>query len=415
MEAQATASASNADQPQEFDFWEFVACSKCHLAFSSDGVSAPTVPFWLSDCGHILCNSHLNADQSCPSCNAQRIELMPLQKEFQQESLAASLRYYKNRCAQYRTLLERVKGDMSSVKSLKKENEALKHEVAQLRSGWKPQTEQQQEGAQIVNANGKRPRVDHRMSMSSPRSIHTPLGPQRITLPPEHDPPPLFAKPGGPSRAPATPRSVQKTQGLEVPGASHFTQQYAYNPPQTPQMLVQPQQGFSHAQQAPARLLTGQMQAQTQSLGKNHQRLMPPPPTPDYARQNGADRQIQRFAMPRISNPVHGKEGTFYLDSFTPQQQQQPTFVPTAEDQQPMMIQSRSQTPRRFVPSSASGKHSVPPRPTGASQCLPPKIAMLAEQGRFVPSTASGRTAPGSAQHKNSFAHTQRAGFIPST
>ena len=28
--------------------------------FSADGTSAPSVPFWLTECGHVLCNSHLS-------------------------------------------------------------------------------------------------------------------------------------------------------------------------------------------------------------------------------------------------------------------------------------------------------------------------------------------------------------------
>ncbi|KAF8892492.1 hypothetical protein BD779DRAFT_1509345 [Infundibulicybe gibba] len=62
-----------------FDFWEFVHCTRCRLPFSSG--SNPTIPFWLTECGHIICNSHLNADQSCATCGAQKIQLVPLQRE----------------------------------------------------------------------------------------------------------------------------------------------------------------------------------------------------------------------------------------------------------------------------------------------------------------------------------------------
>ena len=89
----------------ELDFWEFVNCARCHLPFNTDGGSPP-VPFWLTECGHVICNNHLSesgvrfsvasrlsadptnsrnsvtdTDQSCAQCGAQGIQLIPLQKE----------------------------------------------------------------------------------------------------------------------------------------------------------------------------------------------------------------------------------------------------------------------------------------------------------------------------------------------
>jgi hypothetical protein len=42
----------------DFDFWEFVSCAKCQLSFSLD--AGATVPFWLTQCGHVICNNHLS-------------------------------------------------------------------------------------------------------------------------------------------------------------------------------------------------------------------------------------------------------------------------------------------------------------------------------------------------------------------
>ena len=50
-------------QPQiqrEFDFWDYVACSRCHLSFNQDGGGHPPVPFWVTECGHVICNNHLS-------------------------------------------------------------------------------------------------------------------------------------------------------------------------------------------------------------------------------------------------------------------------------------------------------------------------------------------------------------------
>lgn len=67
----------------EWDFWEFVNCALCHLLFVPNDKGPPAVPFWLTECGHIVCNNHLNPDRSCPKCGDQDIELMPLQRDLE--------------------------------------------------------------------------------------------------------------------------------------------------------------------------------------------------------------------------------------------------------------------------------------------------------------------------------------------
>lgn len=44
---------------QEFDFWDYVSCSLCYLLFTPNDKGPPPVPFWLTECGHVLCNNHL--------------------------------------------------------------------------------------------------------------------------------------------------------------------------------------------------------------------------------------------------------------------------------------------------------------------------------------------------------------------
>ena len=46
----------------EYNFWDYANCTRCHLSYTSD-VSGPQVPFWLTECSHVLCNNHLS--QSC--------------------------------------------------------------------------------------------------------------------------------------------------------------------------------------------------------------------------------------------------------------------------------------------------------------------------------------------------------------
>ncbi|KIM48922.1 hypothetical protein M413DRAFT_438097, partial [Hebeloma cylindrosporum] len=51
--------SNTAGDQSDFDFWEFVSCSKCRMPFALDNGLA-TVPFWLTECGHVICNNHLS-------------------------------------------------------------------------------------------------------------------------------------------------------------------------------------------------------------------------------------------------------------------------------------------------------------------------------------------------------------------
>lgn len=54
-----TGPASAPRQDPDFDFWDFVSCAVCHISYSSPDRGPPPVPFWITECGHVLCNSHL--------------------------------------------------------------------------------------------------------------------------------------------------------------------------------------------------------------------------------------------------------------------------------------------------------------------------------------------------------------------
>ncbi|RPD66102.1 hypothetical protein L227DRAFT_648884, partial [Lentinus tigrinus ALCF2SS1-6] len=72
---------SNVSASPELDFWEFVNCGICHLEFVKENGSLSSVPFWLTECGHVVCNSHINPDHSCYECGSQGVQLMPLARE----------------------------------------------------------------------------------------------------------------------------------------------------------------------------------------------------------------------------------------------------------------------------------------------------------------------------------------------
>ncbi|KAG6335586.1 hypothetical protein ID866_3502 [Astraeus odoratus] len=44
----------------DFHFWDFVGCALCHLLFVPNDKGPPPVPFWLTECGHVVCNNHLS-------------------------------------------------------------------------------------------------------------------------------------------------------------------------------------------------------------------------------------------------------------------------------------------------------------------------------------------------------------------
>ncbi|KAL5532642.1 hypothetical protein ACEPAF_4416 [Sanghuangporus sanghuang] len=424
-------------QHQDFSIWEFVTCAKCNHAFSVDGTSGPSIPFWITECGHVLCNAHLNADQSCPSCNAQKIELMPLQKEmpppfsdwfcslpfkldslaqaskFQYERLAGTARYYKARYEQSQALFARFKDQISQMKAIRKENEALKSEIARFRGEWNDNERKedqqsnnlyQQEPATYVNANGKRRLVDTGLAMSSPRSVHTPMGPPRITLPPNHDPPPSLSR--------LETQNGFNNQNSQPPGSGHFAQQYAYNPPQSSQTQRPAQQVLSNEQQAPIR------------QQQNERRLMPPPPPPVQNRQLGTiqqSRQIQRVMTPRVPDQAqfrqnHSQTQMPQLSNHIGGQQHRTQGTGAGQHQ------SLGQAPRRFIPPGAlvsntlpgvsNSQRFVPSTPNGSQQRFVPQTPTTGNGRRFMPPSSSGI---GSTQGRSGFgnAYTQRAAFAP--
>ncbi|TFK76311.1 hypothetical protein BDN72DRAFT_229024 [Pluteus cervinus] len=239
---------STAPATTEYDFWSFVACSRCHLPYQLP-MGAATVPFWLTECGHVVCNNHLNVDQSCARCGAQDIQLVPLQREmeapmsdwfrpipdaidtmafaarFQYDTIVAQVHYYKNRCQNLKAALERSKHENHELKKL---NDSLANEKNQLLQYVRANHNGQQPST-VPNRNNKRPMIDSTLTNSSPRSVATPLGPSRLTLPIGQQPP-------------LTNRQEHIHEGnlphqetLHQPNISNqFKEQYSYQPPVTP-------------------------------------------------------------------------------------------------------------------------------------------------------------------------------------
>ncbi|KAJ8482149.1 hypothetical protein ONZ51_g5549 [Trametes cubensis] len=258
----------------DFDFWEFVNCGVCHLEFVKESGTLSSIPFWLTDCGHVICNTHLNADQTCAVCGNTKMQLMPLQRElepplsnwfgsvsqgfdsvafslrYQMNTMATLVRHFKKKYHQYRPLYDRFKEQHAETKRLRKLVDELRLENSNLRQQLHMSDS---DNAQRLNANGKRVRTDDDgyysgQRTSSPRSIATPMGPDRLTLPPgRHQP------------------SFNSRQSLQVPSAKsekQSIQHFAYVPPRSAQAQPMAMPILSHIQSGSARRALGRAEAE---------------------------------------------------------------------------------------------------------------------------------------------------------
>ncbi|KAG2158297.1 uncharacterized protein EDB93DRAFT_1120735 [Suillus bovinus] len=386
-------------QETEFDFWDFVNCSVCQLLFTSSDCGPP-VPFWITECGHVLCNNHLKPDQSCAQCNAQNIQLVPLHRnleppmsdwfrplpysldsiasavKFQQETFAGLIRYYRQACLHLGQTCGRIRAER---KALRKEVDSLRREVEHLRqcaSGLDPA--HSREPSSFSNANGKRPMTDVHdfKASSSPRSIVTPIGPNRITLPLGEQPNFTRQDHG---------RNPSQSHQLERPGTSRFVEQYAYNGEQGSRMQAP---HLSHEQSAPTRHLR-------LASGEQGQHSMPPPPPPVPGSRGrfrpamgSTDTRTTTTLNPQTAGPQvaqHRPQQRLFAVPQTPNRASGIHFTGQTTDQM------RSVQSNRFLQSSS---HGHPNSGTGAATVT----------SSNVPGTSSGR-------HRMPFVSGSASGF----
>ncbi|KAF9818931.1 hypothetical protein IEO21_02469 [Rhodonia placenta] len=367
---------------QELDFWEFVNCSRCHLPFATDS-GTPPVPFWLTECGHVLCNNHLNADQSCAQCGSQGIQLIPLQREmdapmsdwfqsvtvsldavayatrFQMETLARLVRHYKDKYARQRGLLERLKEEYKNIKSTVNE---LRLENQQLRqyADYDPGVP-----SEVPNMNRKRQMVARHQHLSgartnsSPRTVMTPVGPSRLTLPPDHQQP-AFPSHGGSHSDDILQEQSFRSHAQDAlppdtnrPGSRRFAQQYAYMPPPTPQAHATQARTLTYAQAAPTR-----QAAARQVPNQAPVAMLRPPAKPGASNAQRDQVQMPPPPAPQLRSDTLQQRGSF-RPPMTPQQQVGASsnscrFIPgtgSGGGSDRFGVQDDSQT-RRFLPSS---------------------------------------------------------------
>ncbi|KAJ7774972.1 hypothetical protein B0H16DRAFT_1880146 [Mycena metata] len=420
---------STIQAPADFDFWEFVSCSRCQLPFASD--SGATVPFWLTECGHVVCNTHLNIDQSCAQCGMAGIQLVPLQREmeapmsewfrsiplaldavayaakFQQETMAFQIRYYKARQQQQRSVIDRLKRETAE---LKKANNMLAHENAQFRQhfGYQDGGEGELEPSEAPNHNGKRPMEEpdqYGPRTSSSRSTVTPLGPNRLTLPPGQHPPSLTStRPE--NVAPRHLRSAPKT-GLnpQRPGSSRFVEQYSYIPPST---QFHPQQ-LTHSQTAPRRMKQSQNQNE-QPQGQPQPRISAPP-APRFKPAQGppvASNKANANDPPRPSQQQHHEPRPRNMGPPpTPQQGRHPQQAEAPPSARRSNNGPSLPSSNRFLPPS---QRFAPPASVDPQRFMP--ADGVGSRGPLLAPATSSR-APSRASMPNMSGGGQRVPFVP--
>ncbi|KAF5373750.1 hypothetical protein D9758_000646 [Tetrapyrgos nigripes] len=371
---------------QEFDFWEFVNAVMYSATIISVRQQASLL--WTVSKGD------LDADQSCAQCGAPGIQLIPLQHDmeppmsdwfrsvpysleaaayaarFQLESMASQIRSLKARHQQQRAYIER----------LKRENAELEQLVAQL-SGQHGVYDNQ-EPSSFINSNGKRPLFDPRQTNTS--SPHSVIGVNRLTIPPDQQPPHLSSRTrDGQTYPSSSNRSDDIAPAQQRPRSSKFAQQYAFIPsarPPTHQSSRRPSEQNPQFQERP------EPQATNKSLS-----MMPPP---SATRLSGPQSNGKPpLSQPRNMTPLHSSR----LDVAASKFYNQNLSVPST---------SSGNANHRFS-STNNGKRFVPSAPTHASERLGTGIGRLpiGQNSMPVDSRAAPRSFPGGSG--------QRVPFVP--
>ncbi|KAI0957514.1 hypothetical protein AcW1_005883 [Taiwanofungus camphoratus] len=316
----------------------------------------------------------------CTSMNIHTTRLCSTQ--FQMDTLASLVRFYRNKCAQQRALLERLKGEHTENKTLKKTVDELRSENDQLRQYLEYG---QSVPSETSNLNGKRQMLDiHRHASgartnSSPSSIVAPIGPDRLTLRPDHQAPnfaPRHAQQRDEFMQPQVLQGQNASgypQARDRPGSSRFAQHYAYAPPQTPRTQTMSMPTLTHAQSAPTRqALTRQPHVPATGPGQAHTAMMPPP-----AVTRDSQAQFQQKPKRDASGSVQQDQSEQSSHNANSRIQMPPPQTPLL---QRTAIQQRSSIrppPTPQLQASESAQRFIPQTPTRAGP--------NPSSGRFLP------------------------------
>ncbi|KAJ3744801.1 hypothetical protein DFH05DRAFT_1087929 [Lentinula detonsa] len=210
------------------------------------------------------------------------------------------------------------------------------------------------EPATFPNSNGKRQMIEvsHPPSSSSPRSIVTPVGPNRITLPPGQQPPQLSS-----NQAISPDIAARHSQR---PGTNRYTQQFAYTPIQEDQAC---HAQLSHTQAAPKQLRRA-LQADNQVSNASRSQIHPVPAAKHeflpYSNSKSLQASHSNMGPPRYPQNVSTNvqpSSTHSIDQLP-----NPTrFLPLTERfPPPPGTAITAATSRRFVPPASARSNFRP-------------------------------------------------------
>ncbi|KZS91052.1 hypothetical protein SISNIDRAFT_169015 [Sistotremastrum niveocremeum HHB9708] len=262
-------SASNPNRSQPFDIWDFVHCGICYTTFvnpdNPNPNAPPTVPFWVTECGHVVCNNHLKPDKTCGVCGHTDVAVMAMSRDLpdpmsqwfrpiparqeelafasnvQQETVSKLLKHYRRKHLRYKNILAQMKKqsdeDRRKIDHLRAENE-------RLRKGGSTSGPLQDS----TNVNGKRRRIeDHggyvvrchtaiqhilmlhnRSSSVASNHVIEPPPPERLTLPRDTlDHPPMRSISSEVAPATRDPRLLRNSGRASSP----LDLRYVFHPP----------------------------------------------------------------------------------------------------------------------------------------------------------------------------------------
>ncbi|KZV82690.1 hypothetical protein EXIGLDRAFT_843495 [Exidia glandulosa HHB12029] len=273
-------------EPADESIWPYIHCGVCHYLFQRqrDPSAPPSVPFWLTECGHVVCNAHLHPEKLCAQCGAQNIEVVSLQQQldppmadwfrpvphaldaiaqaakFQLQMISTLLQAYKSKCLKQRQTIE----------SLRSELEGYKQEMG---------------SRDAVNDNGKRARYDTVPSTGQSSSLLR-SSPRAQTVHPRHAPPPQVHQYQQPQPQQPPAQVYQQTashqSNLPQRPESRF-EQFAYAPPAQQQGPPARSAPIRVAQQAPGPSSWAASRpppSRQQMPPPPSRQQMPPPPAP---------------------------------------------------------------------------------------------------------------------------------------
>ncbi|QRW27380.1 hypothetical protein RhiXN_01975 [Rhizoctonia solani] len=183
--------------------WEYVHCSVCMVLFlpPNHPDPVPDIPFWLTECGHVVCNNHLMADQSCASCGAKNPSIVPLQRNMsppvsewfrplsdaheslvmasriQHNMFVALIRHYRQRYDAAKIMIRQLQTELESLRS---QLNSQRYLAASPRLGILEQRDLYDNlYSSSSGSASKRRRIDVEGAVSSPHSSSTPNRPTR--------------------------------------------------------------------------------------------------------------------------------------------------------------------------------------------------------------------------------------------